>query len=52
MGLRRGPDIDPGVAHLATVLPGVEARFFEDEGHSIRERHIVDIHAWLIERSF
>jgi pimeloyl-ACP methyl ester carboxylesterase len=37
---------------LACRIPGVEARFFDGEGHSIRENHIEDVHAWLIDRSF
>jgi len=30
--------------------PGVEAWFFEEEGHSLRESHIVDVDAWLLDR--
>jgi pimeloyl-ACP methyl ester carboxylesterase len=33
---------------LASRIPGVEAWFFEEEGHSLREGHIEDVHAWLI----
>jgi pimeloyl-ACP methyl ester carboxylesterase len=33
---------------LASRIPGVETRFFEGEGHSIREDHIEDVHAWLV----
>jgi pimeloyl-ACP methyl ester carboxylesterase len=36
---------------LAAHIPGVEARFFPDEGHAIRDSHIEDVDAWLIERS-
>jgi pimeloyl-ACP methyl ester carboxylesterase len=36
---------------LATHIPGVEARFLDDEGHSLREGHIENVHAWLIDRS-
>jgi pimeloyl-ACP methyl ester carboxylesterase len=36
---------------LAAHIPGVEAQFFDDEGHSLREGHIEDVHAWLIDRS-
>jgi pimeloyl-ACP methyl ester carboxylesterase len=36
---------------LASHIPDVEACFFEDEGHALRERHIADIHAWLVARS-
>jgi pimeloyl-ACP methyl ester carboxylesterase len=36
---------------LASRIPGAEAWFFEDEGHSLRERHIEDVHAWLVDRS-
>jgi pimeloyl-ACP methyl ester carboxylesterase len=36
---------------LASRIPGVEAWFFDDEGHSLRESHIEDIFAWLIDRS-
>jgi pimeloyl-ACP methyl ester carboxylesterase len=53
--LHGGQDRAVPVSHgqwLASHIPGVEARFFEDEGHSIRERHIAEIHAWLIDRSF
>ena len=36
---------------LASHIPGVEAWFFHDEGHALRENHIADVHAWLIDRS-
>jgi len=36
---------------LASRIPGVEAWFFDDEGHALRENHIEDIHAWLVDRS-
>ena len=36
---------------LASHIPGVEAWFFPDEGHSLRESHIEDVDAWLVERS-
>jgi pimeloyl-ACP methyl ester carboxylesterase len=36
---------------LASHIPGVESWFFDDEGHSLRETHIADVHAWLIDRS-
>jgi pimeloyl-ACP methyl ester carboxylesterase len=36
---------------LASHIPGVEARFFDDEGHALRESHIEDIHAWLVDHS-
>jgi pimeloyl-ACP methyl ester carboxylesterase len=36
---------------LAARIPGAEAWFFPDEGHSLREGHIEDIDAWLIEHS-
>ena len=36
---------------LASRIPGVEAWFFDDEEHALRERHIEDVHAWLIDRS-
>jgi pimeloyl-ACP methyl ester carboxylesterase len=36
---------------LAAQIPGVEAWFFPDEGHSLRETHIEDVDAWLVERS-
>jgi pimeloyl-ACP methyl ester carboxylesterase len=35
---------------LASRIPGAEAWFFDDEGHGLRERHIEEVHAWLIER--
>jgi pimeloyl-ACP methyl ester carboxylesterase len=37
---------------LAAHIPGAEAWFFADEGHALREAHIEDVHAWLVERSF
>jgi pimeloyl-ACP methyl ester carboxylesterase len=36
---------------LASHIPGVEAWFFDNEGHALREKHIADVHAWLIDRS-
>jgi len=36
---------------LASRIPGVEAWFFDDEGHAVRETHIEDVHAWLVDRS-
>jgi pimeloyl-ACP methyl ester carboxylesterase len=36
---------------LASHIPGVEAWFFDDEGHAFRENHIEDVHAWLIDHS-
>ena len=36
---------------LAAHIPGVEAWFFDDEGHALREKHIADIHGWLLEHS-
>jgi pimeloyl-ACP methyl ester carboxylesterase len=36
---------------LASHIPGVEAWFFDDEGHALRESHIEDIHAWLVDHS-
>jgi pimeloyl-ACP methyl ester carboxylesterase len=36
---------------LASHIPGVEAWFFDDEGHGLRESHIEDVHAWLVDRS-
>jgi pimeloyl-ACP methyl ester carboxylesterase len=36
---------------LASHIPGVEAWFFDDEGHALRESHIEDVHAWLVDRS-
>jgi hypothetical protein len=35
---------------LAAHIPGVEAWFFEEEGHALRESHIVDVDAWLLDR--
>jgi pimeloyl-ACP methyl ester carboxylesterase len=34
---------------LASHIPGAEAWFFDDEGHALRESHIEDIHAWLLD---
>jgi pimeloyl-ACP methyl ester carboxylesterase len=36
---------------LASRIPGVETWFFDDEGHALRESHIEDVHAWLVDRS-
>jgi pimeloyl-ACP methyl ester carboxylesterase len=36
---------------LASHIPGVETWFFDDEGHALRESHIEDVHAWLVDRS-
>ena len=35
---------------LASRIPGVEARFYDNEGHELRENHIGEVHAWLAER--
>lgn len=35
---------------LADHIPGVEARFYDHEGHGLRESHIGEVHAWLAER--
>ena len=35
---------------LAARIPGVEARFYDNEGHGLREKHIGEVHAWLAER--
>jgi pimeloyl-ACP methyl ester carboxylesterase len=32
---------------LADHITGVEARFYPDEGHELRENHIGHVHAWL-----
>jgi pimeloyl-ACP methyl ester carboxylesterase len=37
---------------LASRIPGVEARFFDEDGDALREDHVEDVHAWLIDRSF
>jgi pimeloyl-ACP methyl ester carboxylesterase len=34
---------------LASHIPGAETWFFPGEGHALRERHIEDVHAWLID---
>ena len=36
---------------LASRIPRVETWFFDDEGHALRENHIEDVHAWLVDRS-
>ncbi len=36
---------------LTSHIPGVETWFFDDEGHALRESHIEDVHAWLVDRS-
>lgn len=35
---------------LADHIPGVEARFYDDEGHGLRENRIGEVHAWLADR--
>jgi pimeloyl-ACP methyl ester carboxylesterase len=35
---------------LASHIPGAETWFFAAEGHTLRERHIEDVHAWLVDR--
>ena len=35
---------------LAARIPGVEARFYDNEGHGLREKHIGEVHAWLAGR--
>jgi pimeloyl-ACP methyl ester carboxylesterase len=35
---------------LAGRIPGAEARFYDNEGHGLRENHIGEVHAWLAER--
>jgi pimeloyl-ACP methyl ester carboxylesterase len=35
---------------LADRIPGVEARFYDHEGHSLQHNHIGEVHAWLAER--
>jgi pimeloyl-ACP methyl ester carboxylesterase len=35
---------------LAGHIPGVEARFYDNEGHGLRDNHIGEVHAWLAER--
>jgi pimeloyl-ACP methyl ester carboxylesterase len=51
--LHGGQDKAVPIAHgrwLAARIPGVEPWFFEDEGHGVlRENHIGEVHAWLIE---
>jgi pimeloyl-ACP methyl ester carboxylesterase len=37
---------------LASRIPGAEAWFFEGEGHALREAHIEDVHAWLLDRGY
>ena len=36
---------------LASRIPDAETWFFDDEGHALRESHIEDVHAWLVDRS-
>jgi len=36
---------------LASRIPGVEARFFDEEGRALRKVHIEDVHPWLVNRS-
>jgi pimeloyl-ACP methyl ester carboxylesterase len=35
---------------LDARIPGVEARFYDHEGHGLRDNHIGEVHAWLAER--
>ena len=35
---------------LAARIPGAEARFYDHEGHGLRDNHIGEVHAWLAER--
>jgi pimeloyl-ACP methyl ester carboxylesterase len=35
---------------LADRIPGVEVRFYDHEGHNLRDNHIAEVHAWLAER--
>jgi pimeloyl-ACP methyl ester carboxylesterase len=35
---------------LAARIPGVETRFYDHEGHGLRDNHIGEVHAWLAER--
>ena len=32
------------------AVAAVELGFFEEEGHALREGHIVDVDAWLLDR--
>ena len=52
--LHRGQDKAVPFSHgqwLAAHVPGVEAWFFDDEGHGmVRENHIGEVHAWLAAR--
>jgi pimeloyl-ACP methyl ester carboxylesterase len=36
---------------LAAHIPGVEAWFFDEDGHGLPKGHIGDVHAWLADRS-
>jgi pimeloyl-ACP methyl ester carboxylesterase len=36
---------------LASHIPGAETWFFDGEGHALREGHIEDVHAWLVDHS-
>jgi hypothetical protein len=40
----------PHVPACAALLPGVEARFYDNEGHGLRDDHIGEVRAWLAER--
>lgn len=66
MGVRRRPHIDPGAAPARRSGPSraIQPRsmaglpyprhqtwFFDDEGHVLRESHIEDVHAWLVDHS-
>jgi pimeloyl-ACP methyl ester carboxylesterase len=52
--LHGGQDTSVPFSHgqwLASHIPGVEAWFFDDDGHDLRESHIEDVHAWLVAHS-
>jgi alpha/beta hydrolase family protein len=46
-----GPHVPVGHAQwLAARIPGVEARFYDHEGHGLRDNRVAEVHAWLAER--
>jgi len=65
-GARTGADLtlltDETVSIQLALTAGIEESwddcvapispwFFDDEGHGLRENHIADVHAWLVDRS-
>lgn len=41
---------DEAICVQQSYAAGVEARFYDNEGHGLRRKHIGEVHAWLAER--